>query len=134
MKKLRKLPWETFEPYLLKCLLKVGRPFPLLALSLFSLLPPPSVRCETFVPCAWQVVRGRFSQVPLVASLVSGLSKYHDTLAIALADRVLEYIHQGLEVPQPPPPPRRWELRAPPHQQPHPAPPHHHHHPPPRPR
>uniref|UniRef100_A0A061R4F1 Regulator of nonsense transcripts 2 n=1 Tax=Tetraselmis sp. GSL018 TaxID=582737 RepID=A0A061R4F1_9CHLO len=67
MKKLRKLPWQEFEPYLIKCLLKV--------------------------------VRGRYSQIPLVASLASGLSKYHDTLGIALVDSVLEHIHQGLERP-----------------------------------
>jgi regulator of nonsense transcripts 2 len=42
-------------------------------------------------------VRGRSSQAPLVAGLVSGLAKYHDTVAIALVDIVLEYIHQGLE-------------------------------------
>lgn len=41
----------------------------------------------------------RFSHVSLVASLCAGLSKYHDTLAVAIVDEVFEEIQLGMEQP-----------------------------------
>jgi hypothetical protein len=46
-----------------------------------------------------KVVKGRFSQIPLAACLASGLSKYHPTLGVAVADELLEQIRCGLEEP-----------------------------------
>lgn len=45
------------------------------------------------------MVRGRFSAVPLIASLAGGLSRYYPSLGIALVDCVLEDIRWGLEHP-----------------------------------
>ncbi|GMH39542.1 hypothetical protein BSKO_07440 [Bryopsis sp. KO-2023] len=41
----------------------------------------------------------RYSHVSLVASLCAGLSKYHETLAVAIVDEVFEEVQQGLEQP-----------------------------------
>ena len=44
------------------------------------------------VRCLLSAVKGRFSQIPMVASLAASLSKYHPTLGVALADALLEEV------------------------------------------
>ena len=44
------------------------------------------------VRCLLSAVKGRFSQIPMVASLAASLSKYHPTLGVALADSLLEEV------------------------------------------
>ena len=39
-----------------------------------------------------KAVKGRFSQVPQVASLASGLSRYHPSLGVAFVDALLEEV------------------------------------------
>ncbi|DBA81963.1 TPA: hypothetical protein ACH3X1_007672 [Trebouxia sp. C0004] len=46
-----------------------------------------------------KAVKGRFSQVPQVASLASGLSRYHPSLGVAFVDALLEEVRCGLESP-----------------------------------
>ena len=41
--------------------------------------------------------KGRFAHIPLVASLASGLSRYHPSLGVRLVDAVLEEVRAGLE-------------------------------------
>ncbi|PSC71053.1 regulator of nonsense transcripts UPF2 [Micractinium conductrix] len=43
--------------------------------------------------------KGRFSQIPHLASLASGLARYHPSFGIALVDEVLEAVEAGLETP-----------------------------------
>ena len=45
-------------------------------------------------------MKGRFVQIQLVASLLSALSKYRDSLSISMIDLLMEEIHQGLEHPE----------------------------------
>ena len=42
------------------------------------------------VRCMLAAAEGRFDDLPLVASLAAGLSRYHPSLAIALPDALLE--------------------------------------------
>ncbi len=46
-----------------------------------------------------QVVRMRYSHVPLVASLAGGLAQYYDSLGVALVDETIEEIRRGLDNP-----------------------------------
>lgn len=39
-----------------------------------------------------KAVKGRFSQVPQVASLASGLARYHPSLGVAFVDALLEEV------------------------------------------
>lgn len=39
-----------------------------------------------------KAVKGRFSQVPQVASLASGLSRYHPSMGVAFVDALLEEV------------------------------------------
>eukprot|EP00887_Chlorella_sp_A99_P007640 scaffold20.g7640.t1 len=43
--------------------------------------------------------KGRFSQIPHIASLAAGLARYHPTLGVALVDAVMEEVILGLESP-----------------------------------
>ncbi|KAL4437467.1 hypothetical protein ABPG77_003448 [Micractinium sp. CCAP 211/92] len=43
--------------------------------------------------------KGRYSQIPHIASLAAGLARYHPSLGVALVDEVLESIEAGLEMP-----------------------------------
>ena len=43
--------------------------------------------------------KGRFSQIPHIASLAAGLSRYHPTLGVQLVDDVLDGVVAGLEAP-----------------------------------
>lgn len=43
--------------------------------------------------------KGRFSQIPHIASLAAGLARYHPSLGVALVDEVLESVAAGLEAP-----------------------------------
>lgn len=43
--------------------------------------------------------KGRFSQIPHIASLAAGLARYHPSLGVALVDEVLEAVAAGLEAP-----------------------------------
>ena len=45
-------------------------------------------------------VKGRFSQVPLLASLTAALARYHPSFAVALPDALLEEVRAGLEEPE----------------------------------
>ena len=69
LKKLRRLPWAQYEPYLLKTLVRATH-------------------------------KGRFSQIPHIASLAAGLARYHPTLGVLLVDEVLEAVEAGLETPE----------------------------------
>ena len=44
--------------------------------------------------------KGRFSQIPAIASLAAGLARYHPSLGVALVDEVLEAVQAGLEAPE----------------------------------
>lgn len=44
--------------------------------------------------------KGRYSQIPHIASLAAGLSRYHPTLGVRLVDAVLEGTVAGLEAPE----------------------------------
>jgi regulator of nonsense transcripts 2 len=44
--------------------------------------------------------KGRHSQLPLLASLAAGLSRYHPALGVALVDAVVEEVAAGLEAPE----------------------------------
>ncbi|KAJ7557891.1 hypothetical protein O6H91_04G014000 [Diphasiastrum complanatum] len=55
--------------------------------------------CESYLlKCFMKVHKGKYSQVHLIASLTAGLSRYHDTFAVAVVDEVLEQIRLGLEL------------------------------------
>ena len=47
--------------------------------------------------CALKVHKGRYTAVPAVASLLAGLSRFHESLGIAAVDDVLEAVRDGLE-------------------------------------
>ncbi|GFR49425.1 hypothetical protein Agub_g11482, partial [Astrephomene gubernaculifera] len=51
------------------------------------------------VKCLLKVVRGRYSNIPLVSCLAAGLAQYHDSCGVALVDCVMEDIRAGLEAP-----------------------------------
>ena len=44
-----------------------------------------------------KVHKGRYSNIPLVASLAAGLCRHHDSLGVRLVDGVLEEMRRGLE-------------------------------------
>eukprot|EP01116_Phalansterium_solitarium_P000218 TRINITY_DN10128_c0_g1_i1.p1 TRINITY_DN10128_c0_g1~~TRINITY_DN10128_c0_g1_i1.p1 ORF type:complete len:1390 (-),score=694.08 TRINITY_DN10128_c0_g1_i1:248-4417(-) len=46
----------------------------------------------------FKVHKGKYSNIQLIASLVAGLSSYHDVLALRYVDAVLEQVRSGLEV------------------------------------
>lgn len=45
-----------------------------------------------------KAVKGRFSQVPQVASLASGLARYHPSLGVAFVDALLEEVSQSVSL------------------------------------
>ncbi|KAK9907680.1 hypothetical protein WJX75_008040 [Coccomyxa subellipsoidea] len=49
------------------------------------------------VRCMLAAAKGRYDDLPLVASLAAGLSRYHPSLAVALPDALLEEVRLGLE-------------------------------------
>lgn len=48
-----------------------------------------------------KAVKGRFSQVPQVASLASGLARYHPSLGVAFVDALLEEVSKFVSLPMP---------------------------------
>eukprot|EP00898_Chlorokybus_atmophyticus_P007627 jgi/Chlat1/7866/Chrsp66S07293 len=55
-------------------------------------------QCEDYIlNCMLRVHKVKYSHVHLIASLVAGLSRYHDTLGIKIVDAVLEELRVGLE-------------------------------------
>lgn len=59
----------------------------------------PWTECESYLlKCFLKVHKGKYSQVHLIASLMVGLSRYHDEFAVAVGDEVLEEIRLGLEL------------------------------------
>ena len=60
LRKLRRLPWTEYEPYLVHTLLRA--------------------------------TKGRYDDLPYVAALCGGLSQYHPSLGVALADALLEEV------------------------------------------
>ncbi|GIM12927.1 hypothetical protein Vretimale_16172, partial [Volvox reticuliferus] len=65
-----------------------------------KLLKLPWAQYEKYVvKCLLKVVRGRFSNIPLVSCLAAGLTQYHDSCGVALVDCVLDDIRCGLENP-----------------------------------
>ncbi|XP_065870964.1 regulator of nonsense transcripts UPF2 isoform X1 [Euphorbia lathyris] len=55
--------------------------------------------CDAYLlKCFMKIHRGKFGQINLIASLTSGLSRYHDEFAVAVVDEVLEEIRLGLEL------------------------------------
>ncbi|KAG9160182.1 hypothetical protein Leryth_023211 [Lithospermum erythrorhizon] len=55
--------------------------------------------CESYLlKCFLKVHKGKYSQIHLLASLTTGLSRYHDEFAVAVVDEVLEEIRLGLEL------------------------------------
>ena len=70
LRKLRRLPWQEHEPYLVKTMLGA--------------------------------TKGRYDDLPCVAALCGGLSQYHPSLGVALADALLEQVCSlAAELPQP---------------------------------
>lgn len=55
--------------------------------------------CTKCNGCMLQVVRGRFTNIQLVACLSGGLAQYHPGLGVGFVDSVLEDIREGLENP-----------------------------------
>lgn len=48
--------------------------------------------CEPYIlKCFMKVHKGKFSQVHLIASLIAGLSRYHDKFAVAIVDEVCSF-------------------------------------------
>ena len=45
-----------------------------------------------------KAVKGRFSQVPQVASLASGLARYHPSLGVAFVDALLEEVSEFVSI------------------------------------
>ena len=43
--------------------------------------------------------KGRYSQIPYIASLAAGLQRYHPSLGVAIVDAALEEVAAGLETP-----------------------------------
>ena len=58
-------------------------------------LPCPALPC----PVRKKTGRRRYSQIPHIASLAAGLSRYHPSLGVRLVDALLEGITAGLEAP-----------------------------------
>ncbi|XP_059628243.1 regulator of nonsense transcripts UPF2 [Cornus florida] len=59
----------------------------------------PWSECEPYLlKCFLKVHRGKYGQIHLLASLTTGLSRYHDEFAVAVVDEVLEEIRLGLEL------------------------------------
>ncbi|KAL4017885.1 hypothetical protein IC575_021461 [Cucumis melo] len=59
----------------------------------------PWSECEQYLlKCFMKVHKGKYGQIHLIASLTSGLSRYHDEFSVAVVDEVLEEIRLGLEV------------------------------------
>ncbi|XP_022957155.1 regulator of nonsense transcripts UPF2-like [Cucurbita moschata] len=59
----------------------------------------PWSECEQYLlKCFMKVHKGKYGQIHLLASLTSGLSRYHDEFSVAVVDEVLEEIRLGLEV------------------------------------
>ncbi|KAJ0558306.1 putative nonsense-mediated mRNA decay protein Nmd2/UPF2 [Helianthus annuus] len=59
----------------------------------------PWAECEQYLlKCFLKVHKGKYGQIHLIASLTSGLSRYHDEFAVAVVDEVLEEIRLGLEL------------------------------------
>ncbi|KAL5711202.1 Regulator of nonsense transcripts upf2 [Ranunculus cassubicifolius] len=59
----------------------------------------PWSECEPYLlKCFMKLNKGKYNQVPLIASLMVGLSRYHDEFAVAVVDEVLEEIRLGLEL------------------------------------
>lgn len=59
----------------------------------------PWSECEPYLlKCFMKVHRGKYGQIHLIASLTSGLSRYHDDFAVSVVDEVLEEIRLGLEL------------------------------------
>ncbi|WCJ19421.1 Regulator of nonsense transcripts UPF2 [Euphorbia peplus] len=59
----------------------------------------PWSECDAYLlKCFMKIHRGKFGQINLIASLTSGLSRYHDEFAVAVVDEVLEEIRLGLEL------------------------------------
>lgn len=50
---------------------------------------------DYFARCMLSGVKGRFSRIPLLASLAASLSKYHPTIAVTLADELLEEVSKA---------------------------------------
>lgn len=48
--------------------------------------------------CLLKISKLKYQNIHLVASVASGLLKYHDSLAIRLVDSVIEDIRVGMEV------------------------------------
>ncbi|KAK9123781.1 hypothetical protein Sjap_013383 [Stephania japonica] len=54
--------------------------------------------CEPYLlKCFMKVHKGKYSQVHLIASLTSGLSRYHDEFAVAVVDEVVPFFSAVLE-------------------------------------
>ena len=55
------------------------------------------------VTCMLASAKGRYTDLPLVASLAAGLSRYHPSLGVALPDALLEQVSvccvQGIRLP-----------------------------------
>ncbi len=51
------------------------------------------------VRCMLKATKGRFNDLPLVASLAAGLSRYHPSFGIALPDALLEEVHMCIDSP-----------------------------------
>lgn len=52
---------------------------------------------EYLVRTMLKAVKGRFSQVPQVASLAAGLARYHPSLGVAFVDALLEEVKHNLQ-------------------------------------
>ncbi|MEW5315382.1 MAG: hypothetical protein WDW38_006816 [Sanguina aurantia] len=65
-----------------------------------QLLKLPWKEHEAYVlKCMMKVVRGRFTNIPVITCLAGGLAHCHESLGIAFVDAVLEDIRWGLEHP-----------------------------------
>lgn len=60
------------------------------------------------VRCMLAAAKGRFDDLPLVASLAAGLSRYHPSLAVALPDALLEEARSSCECFDVSPPRVAW--------------------------
>lgn len=52
---------------------------------------------EYLVRTMLKAVKGRFSQVPQIASLAAGLARYHPSLGVAFVDALLEEVRHNLQ-------------------------------------
>lgn len=60
------------------------------------------------VRCMLAAAKGRYDDLPLVASLAAGLSRYHPSLAVALPDALLEEARNSCECFDVSPPRVAW--------------------------